>query len=88
MCNLSKASVATETAVLYPKVISVIATSLSIVLGTPIKLTPFKEKSLLDFCVPSPPKAKTQSNPFFLIFSTQTSDKSLYSTSPFSFTVL
>jgi hypothetical protein len=35
--------------VLYPNVISVQATSLSIVFGTPITFTPFKEKSLADF---------------------------------------
>ena len=47
--NLSNASVATDTAVLYPNVISVHATSLSIVLGTPITFIPFKDKSLADF---------------------------------------
>ena len=88
MWSLSKASAATETAVLYPNVISVHATSLSIVFGTPITFIPFVEKSLADFCVPSPPSVNIQSNPSFLIFSTQTSDKSLYSTSPFSPTTL
>ena len=53
------------------------ATSLSIVFGTPITFTPFVEKSLADFCVPSPPSVNKQSNPSFLIFSTHTSDKSL-----------
>ena len=88
MCNLSNASVATDTAVLYPNVISVHATSLSIVFGTPITFTPFVAKSLADFCVPSPPNVNIQSNSFFLIFSTHTSDKSLYSTVPSSFTTL
>ena len=77
MCNLSIASAATETAVLYPNVMSVQATSLSIVFGTPITFIPFVEKSLADFCVPSPPSVNKQSNPSFLIFSTHTSDKSL-----------
>ena len=75
--SLSNASAATETAVLYPNVISVQATSLSIVFGTPITFIPFVEKSLADFCVPSPPSVNKQSNPSFLIFSTHTSDKSL-----------
>ena len=86
MCNLSNASAATDTAVLYPNVISVHATSLSIVFGTPITFTPFVAKSLADFCVPSPPNVNTQSNPSFLMFSTHTSDKSLYTVSPFSST--
>ena len=42
VCNLSSASAATDTAVLYPNVISVHATSLSIVFGTPITFIPFK----------------------------------------------
>jgi len=88
VCNLSNASAATDTAVLYPNVISVHATSLSIVFGTPIIFTPFVEKSLADFCVPSPPNVNIQSNSSFLIFSTHTFDKSLYSTSPFSSTTL
>ena len=88
MCNLSKASIATDTAVLYPKVISVHATSLSIVLGTPITFTPFVAKSLADFCVPSPPKVKIQSKPKSFIFLIASSDKSLYSTLPSSFTTL
>ena len=49
MCNLSIASVATDTAVLYPNVMSVHATSLSMVFGTPIVLIPFINKSLADF---------------------------------------
>ena len=86
--SLSIASIATDTAVLYPNVISVQATSLSIVFGTPITFTPFVAKSLADFCVPSPPNVKIQSNPSFFIFSTHTSDKSLYSTVPSSFVTL
>jgi len=77
VCNLSSASAATDTAVLYPNVISVHATSLSIVFGTPITLIPFKDKSLADFCVASPPNVNKQSIPSFLIFSTHTSEKSL-----------
>ena len=77
VCKRSNASAATETAVLYPNVISVHATSLSIVLGTPITFIPFNEKSLADFCVPSPPKVNIQSNPSFFTFSTHWSDKSL-----------
>ena len=80
------ASVATATAVLYPKVISVHATSLSIVLGTPITFIPFNDKSLADFCVPSPPNVNRQSISSFLIFSTHMSDKSLYTVCPFSST--
>ena len=48
--------------------VSVHATSLSIVFGTPITLIPFKEKSLADFCVPSPPNVNIQSNPASLTF--------------------
>ena len=88
VCNLSIASVATETAVLYPNVISVQATSLSIVLGTPIVLIPFINKSLADFCVLSPPRVNTQSNPSSFTFSTHLSDKSLYSTLPSGFVTL
>lgn len=88
MCNLSKASIATDTAVLYPKVISVHATSLSMVFGTPITFTPLVEKSLADFWVPSPPNVKIQSNPKSLIFLIASSDISLYSTLPSSFTIL
>ena len=76
MCNLSNASAATDTAVLYPNVISVHATSLSIVFGTPITFIPFNEKSLADFCVLSPPSVNTQSNPSSLTFCTHTSDRS------------
>ena len=86
-CNLSIASVATDTAVLYPNVISVHATSLSIVLGIPITFIPLREKSLADFWVPSPPNVNTQSNSSFLTFSTHISDKSLYTTCPFSSTL-
>ena len=85
-CNLSKASVATDTAVLYPNVISQCATSLSIVFGTPITFNPFIEKSLADFCVPSPPNVKIQSNPAFFTFSIHSSETSLYTVSPFSST--
>mgnify|MGYP006940318136 CR=1 FL=1 len=86
MCNLSIASAATDTAVLYPNVISVHATSLSIVFGTPITFIPFNDKSLADFCVPSPPNVNRQSISSFLMFSTHISDKSLYTFSPFSST--
>ena len=72
---------------LYPNVTSVCATSLSIVFGTPITFTPLFEKSLPDFCVPSPPKVKIQSNPSLLTLSIATFDKSLYSTTPFSSTL-
>ena len=51
MCNLSIASAATDTAVLYPNVISVHATSLSIVFGTPITFIPFNDKSLADLSI-------------------------------------
>ena len=88
VCNLSNASAATETAVLYPNVISVHATSLSIVFGTPITFNPLKEKSLADFCVLSPPNVNIQSNPSSFTFWTHFSDKSLYSTFPFSSTTL
>ena len=88
MCNLSNASIATDTAVLYPNVISVQATSLSIVFGTPIIFTPFVEKSLADFCVPSPPNVNIQSNPNSFILLIASSDLSLYSTLPSSFTTL
>ena len=88
VCNLSNASAATDTAVLYPNVISVHATSLSIVFGTPITLIPFRDKSLADFCVPSPPRVNTQSNPSSFIFWTHLSDKSWYSISPFGITTL
>ena len=81
------ASAATDTAVLYPNVISVHATSLSIVFGTPITFIPFKDKSLADFCVPSPPNVNTQSNPSTFTFCTQISDKSLYTVCPFSSTL-
>ena len=77
MCKRSNASVATDTAVLYPNVMSVSATSLSIVLGTPITLTPLVEKSLADFWVPSPPNVKIQSNPASLILSIHFPDISL-----------
>ena len=82
MCNLSNASVATSTAVLNPKVTSVWATSLSIVFGTPITFTPFKEKSLADFCVPSPPRVNKQSIPKLFKFSTHLSDTSSYTVCP------
>ena len=55
---------------LYPNVTSVQATSLSIVFGTPIVLIPFKNKSLADFCVLSPPNVNTQSNPASFTFLT------------------
>ena len=87
VCNLSIASVATVTAVLYPNVISVHATSLSIVFGTPITLIPLTEKSLADFWVLSPPSVNKQSNPSSLMFWTHFSDKSLYTVSPFSSTL-
>ena len=71
---------------LYPNVISVHATSLSIVFGTPITFIPLRDRSLADFCVPSPPRVNRQSIPSFFIFSTHLSDKSLYTVSPFSST--
>ena len=88
VCNLSSASVATDTAVLYPNVMSVHATSLSIVFGTPIVLIPFKNKSLADFCVLSPPRVNTQSNPASFTFLTHWSDKSSYVIVPSSCSTL
>lgn len=46
--------------------------------------SPFTEKSLADFCVPSPPSVNIQSNPAFLTFSIHLSDTSLYTVFPFS----
>lgn len=51
-----------------PYVTSVLAKSLSIVLGTPITLTPFLEKSLALVRVPSPPKITKTSTPSFSSF--------------------
>ena len=86
MWSLSKASVTTSIAVLNPKVTSVDAKSLSIVLGTPITLTPFLTKSLADVNVPSPPITTNTSTPSFFRFSTATSETSFFTISPFSST--
>ena len=56
--------------------------------GNPITFTPLVEKSLADFCVPSPPSVNIQSNPKSFIFCIASSDKSLYSTLPSSCTTL
>ena len=55
--SLSMASVATVTAVSKPKVRSVMATSLSIVLGTPTTSKPRSDISHAHDSVPSPPTA-------------------------------
>ena len=73
-------------AVLNPKVTSVEAKSLSIVLGTPITLTPFLAKSLAEVNVPSPPITTNTSTPSFLRFSTATSETSFLTITPSSST--
>ena len=85
--SLSNASVTTSIAVLNPKVTSVDAKSLSMVLGTPITLTPFLAKSLADVKVPSPPMTTSTSTPSFFIFSIATSDTSSLLITPFLSTV-
>ena len=71
-------------AVLNPKVTSVANKSLSIVLGTPITLTPFLAKSLAEVKVPSPPITTRASTSSFFKFSTPTSETSFLTILPFS----
>ena len=65
-----------------PYVTSVLAKSLSIVLGTPMTLTPFLEKSRALVSVPSPPKITRTSTPSFFKFSTATSETSFFTFPP------
>ena len=75
-CSLSMASVAVATAVSKPKVTTVPATSLSIVLGTPTTLIPFCQRSCPILSEPSPPMVMSASNPLARNAATRSSERS------------
>ena len=84
-CSLSIASVDVETAVSNPKVMTVLARSLSIVLGTPTTGIPIAAKRLARRREPSPPTAIRTSRPRRLKLERTRPETSRTSTSPTAF---